>query len=226
MAGRRWMPAHRRDHSPPDTGPVSNDHRRIESRLSEARATVPRPARRAGLHAGAEAAIPGGAASCLSGSPREARLTPAALDVLALVAYRQPIAKAEIDSQRGADSRAPRDNSCASAWSRSKHAGRRAKRCRLRHHAAFPGVVRPAQPGRFAAHRRFAAAVKHSRGSQSLTPGYWPPPLQGYRQCSPEATGYAIGRPVKTRGSRSLTPGYWPPPLRGYRRCSPEGATR
>jgi segregation and condensation protein B len=43
----------------------------------------------------------------LAGSPREARLTAAALDVLALVAYRQPLAKAEIDSQRGADSRAP-----------------------------------------------------------------------------------------------------------------------
>ena len=42
----------------------------------------------------------------LIGSPREARLTPAALDVLALVAYRQPVGKAEIDSQRGSESRA------------------------------------------------------------------------------------------------------------------------
>jgi segregation and condensation protein B len=41
----------------------------------------------------------------LAGSPREARLTAAGLDVLALVAYRQPVAKAEIDSQRGSDSR-------------------------------------------------------------------------------------------------------------------------
>ena len=41
----------------------------------------------------------------LLGSPREARLTPQALDVLALIAYRQPISKAELDSQRGADSR-------------------------------------------------------------------------------------------------------------------------
>jgi segregation and condensation protein B len=41
----------------------------------------------------------------LAGSPREARLTSAARDVLALVAYRQPIAKSEIDSQRGTDSR-------------------------------------------------------------------------------------------------------------------------
>lgn len=41
----------------------------------------------------------------LATSPREARLTPAALDVLALVAYRQPIEKSVIDSQRGADSR-------------------------------------------------------------------------------------------------------------------------
>jgi segregation and condensation protein B len=38
------------------------------------------------------------------GGPREARLTQAALDVLALVAYRQPAAKAEIDSVRGVDS--------------------------------------------------------------------------------------------------------------------------
>lgn len=43
----------------------------------------------------------------LHGSPREARLTPAARDVLALIAYRQPIHKAEIDSQRGQDSRGP-----------------------------------------------------------------------------------------------------------------------
>ena len=40
----------------------------------------------------------------LYGSAREARLTPAALDVLALVAYRQPVGKNEIDSLRGAES--------------------------------------------------------------------------------------------------------------------------
>jgi segregation and condensation protein B len=40
----------------------------------------------------------------LYGGPREARLTQSALDVLALVAYRQPAAKAEIDSVRGAES--------------------------------------------------------------------------------------------------------------------------
>ena len=38
------------------------------------------------------------------GGPREARLTQPALDVLALVAYRQPAAKAEIDSVRGGES--------------------------------------------------------------------------------------------------------------------------
>jgi segregation and condensation protein B len=43
----------------------------------------------------------------MQGSPREARLTSAARDVLALVAYRQPVHKAEIDSQRGQDSRSP-----------------------------------------------------------------------------------------------------------------------
>jgi segregation and condensation protein B len=40
----------------------------------------------------------------LFGGPREARLSQPALDVLALVAYRQPVAKAEIDSVRGTDS--------------------------------------------------------------------------------------------------------------------------
>jgi segregation and condensation protein B len=40
----------------------------------------------------------------LHGGPREARLSPAALDVLALVAYRQPATKQEIDGLRGAES--------------------------------------------------------------------------------------------------------------------------
>ncbi|HEY7424821.1 MAG TPA: SMC-Scp complex subunit ScpB [Gemmataceae bacterium] len=40
----------------------------------------------------------------LYGSTREARLSPAALDVLALVAYRQPIAKQEVEALRGAES--------------------------------------------------------------------------------------------------------------------------
>jgi segregation and condensation protein B len=38
------------------------------------------------------------------GSAREARLSPPAIDVLALVAYRQPATKQEIDSLRGAES--------------------------------------------------------------------------------------------------------------------------
>lgn len=38
------------------------------------------------------------------GGPREARLSTAAVDVLALVAYRQPVTKAQIDSLRGAES--------------------------------------------------------------------------------------------------------------------------
>ncbi len=42
----------------------------------------------------------------LYGTTREARLSPAALDVLALVAYRQPIGKQEVESLRGADSAA------------------------------------------------------------------------------------------------------------------------
>jgi segregation and condensation protein B len=40
----------------------------------------------------------------LHGGVREARLSTAAVDVLALVAYRQPVTKAEIDSLRGAES--------------------------------------------------------------------------------------------------------------------------
>ena len=40
----------------------------------------------------------------LYGGPREARLSQPALDILSLVAYRQPVSKAEIDSLRGVDS--------------------------------------------------------------------------------------------------------------------------
>lgn len=40
----------------------------------------------------------------LQGGQREARLSPAAIDALALVAYRQPATKQEIDSLRGAES--------------------------------------------------------------------------------------------------------------------------
>jgi segregation and condensation protein B len=40
----------------------------------------------------------------LYGATREARLSPAALDVLALVAYRQPITKQEVEALRGAES--------------------------------------------------------------------------------------------------------------------------
>jgi segregation and condensation protein B len=43
----------------------------------------------------------------LYGSAREARLSPAALDVLALVAYRQPVGRAEVESLRGCDSAGP-----------------------------------------------------------------------------------------------------------------------
>jgi segregation and condensation protein B len=40
----------------------------------------------------------------LYAGPREARLAQPALDVLSLVAYRQPVSKGEIDGARGADS--------------------------------------------------------------------------------------------------------------------------
>lgn len=40
----------------------------------------------------------------LHGGVREAKLSPPALDTLALVAYRQPVTRAEVESLRGADS--------------------------------------------------------------------------------------------------------------------------
>lgn len=40
----------------------------------------------------------------LYGGPKETRLTQPAIDVLSLIAYRQPLAKADIDTTRGADS--------------------------------------------------------------------------------------------------------------------------
>jgi segregation and condensation protein B len=40
----------------------------------------------------------------LYGGPREARLSQPALDVLSLVAYRQPLSRTEIDALRGVDS--------------------------------------------------------------------------------------------------------------------------
>jgi segregation and condensation protein B len=43
----------------------------------------------------------------LYGSVREARLSPSALDVLALVAYRQPVTRQEVESLRGLDSGSP-----------------------------------------------------------------------------------------------------------------------
>lgn len=40
----------------------------------------------------------------MQGGSREAKLTPAARDTLALVAYRQPVTRQEVESERGADS--------------------------------------------------------------------------------------------------------------------------
>jgi segregation and condensation protein B len=40
----------------------------------------------------------------LLGATREARLSPAALDTLSMVAYRQPVTRQEVDALRGADS--------------------------------------------------------------------------------------------------------------------------
>jgi segregation and condensation protein B len=40
----------------------------------------------------------------LQGAPREARLSKAAVEVLSLIAYRQPVTRAALDGQRGGDS--------------------------------------------------------------------------------------------------------------------------
>jgi segregation and condensation protein B len=40
----------------------------------------------------------------LHGGPREARLSKAAVEVLSLIAFRQPVTRADIDGQRGSDS--------------------------------------------------------------------------------------------------------------------------
>ena len=40
----------------------------------------------------------------LTGGPREARLSKAAVEVLSLIAFRQPVTRADIDGQRGSDS--------------------------------------------------------------------------------------------------------------------------
>lgn len=42
----------------------------------------------------------------LNGGPREARLSKAAVEVLSLIAFRQPVSQADIDGQRGSDSAA------------------------------------------------------------------------------------------------------------------------
>jgi segregation and condensation protein B len=42
----------------------------------------------------------------LTGGPREARLSKAAVEVLSLIAFRQPVTRADIDGQRGSDSAA------------------------------------------------------------------------------------------------------------------------
>jgi segregation and condensation protein B len=42
----------------------------------------------------------------LAGGPREARLSKAAVEVLSLIAFRQPVTRADIDGQRGSDSAA------------------------------------------------------------------------------------------------------------------------
>ena len=39
----------------------------------------------------------------LYGGPKETRLTQPSIDVLSLIAYRQPVGKAELDTTRGAD---------------------------------------------------------------------------------------------------------------------------
>ena len=56
----------------------------------------------------------------LAGAPREARLSKAAVDVLSLIAFSQPVTRAEIDSQRGADSGRSCGNWCGLDWWRPR----------------------------------------------------------------------------------------------------------
>ena len=90
----------------------------------------------------------------LFGGPREARLGQAAIDVLSVIAYRQPIGKAEIDSLRGIDSVGTLRQlvrlgvDCGSAPSRSRE-----PRGTLRHYVALLADLRIEQPGRVAATR-------------------------------------------------------------------------
>ncbi len=74
----------------------------------------------------------------LYGSTRDARLSPAALEVLALVAYRQPLGKSEIDSLRGGEISERRCVSwCASVWRRCNAAPRISRRrCTTRRRAS------------------------------------------------------------------------------------------
>ena len=53
----------------------------------------------------------------LHGGQRAARLSPAVIDVLALVAYRQPATKQEIDTLRGIDSPPCCGSWCGAGWS-------------------------------------------------------------------------------------------------------------
>ncbi len=92
----------------------------------------------------------------LYGSAREARLTPAALDVLALTAYRQPLGKNEIDSLRGAESGAALRRAGAAGPGGGAARRRGAAGSGLPDDAAVPERVWVAQSRRPSAHPGFA----------------------------------------------------------------------
>ncbi len=98
----------------------------------------------------------------LYGSTREARLSPAALDVLALVAYRQPVTKQDVEALRGAESAGSLRQLGAPGLDRRAARRGRSARGEVQHDNALPDVVPAAQSRRSAAHAGLAETV--SRG--------------------------------------------------------------
>ena len=100
----------------------------------------------------------------LYGATREARLSPAALEVLALVAYRQPVAKNEIDSLRGGESATALRQLGAPRFSGGAARRRGSTRGAVPHNAAVSERLPFAQPRRSAAHRGFTQTLIGAKG--------------------------------------------------------------
>ncbi len=92
-----------RDRSRLDTGAVHGSGRCSEPRLPPARPALPHHPREQGYELGLRPAFRA-VRERMFGTTRETRLSQPAQDTLALVAYRQPVTRQEVDSLRGADS--------------------------------------------------------------------------------------------------------------------------